>query len=469
MAYIGSTPTTQSFISGTDYFNGTGSQTSFTLSRPVGSVNDIQAVVNNVVQVPNDAYNVSGTSIVFTSAPSAGTGNVYVRYMSTTTQSITPSQNTVSYATWDNDLRNETFAFKNRVINGDMTIDQRNNGASVNATDSSYAVDRFPLRTSQSGKYTAQQNAGGVTPPAGFRNYLGINSITSYSPVSGDYIGVQHKIEGYNVADFNLGNSSAVTWTLSFWVRSSLTGTFAGSFRNSAQDRSYVFTYTINAANTWEQKSITVPGDTTGTWLTTNGMGLDIWFNLGSGSANATTAGSWVSGGFLTATGSVNVVATNGATWYVTGVQLEKGFTATNFDVLPYGTELALCQRYYETSYNYGNTAYAVPTNNPLGSYVFLKSGTNTIAGGVGTAQETMGPCFYKVPKRANPTLTIYSYTSSTTSAASNGWTGADLAASTGSVGDNFNYGFTVINKSGGNVTTGGYGIIFGFASSAEL
>jgi hypothetical protein len=267
--------------------------------------------------------------------------------MSTTTQSITPSQNTVSYATWDNDLRNETFAFKNRVINGDMTIDQRNNGASVNATDSSYAVDRFPLRTSQSGKYTAQQNAGGVTPPAGFRNYLGINSITSYSPVSGDYIGVQHKIEGYNVADFNLGNSSAVTWTLSFWVRSSLTGTFAGSFRNSAQDRSYVFTYTINAANTWEQKSITVPGDTTGTWLTTNGMGLDIWFNLGSGSANATTAGSWVSGGFLTATGSVNVVATNGATWYITGVQLEKGFTATNFDVLPYGTEMMLCQRYF--------------------------------------------------------------------------------------------------------------------------
>jgi hypothetical protein len=348
MAYLGNTPTTQSFISGTDYFDGTGSQTAFTLTRTVNSVNDIEAVVNNVVQQPNSAYTLSGTTITFTSAPSAGTNNIYVRYLSTTTQSITPSQNTVSYATWDSDLRNETFAFKNRIINGDMTIDQRNNGASVSATDSSYAVDRFPLRTSQSGKYTAQQNAGGVTPPAGFRNYLGITSITSYSPLSGDYIGVQQKIEGFNVADLGFGTANAQTITLSFWVRSSLTGTFGGSYRNSAQDRSYVFTYTINAANTWEQKSITVPGDTAGTWVTNNGMGLDLWFNLGSGSANATAPGSWVSGGFLTATGSVNVVSTNGATWYVTGVQIEKGTTATNFDVLPYGTELALCQRYYQ-------------------------------------------------------------------------------------------------------------------------
>jgi hypothetical protein len=347
MSYIGSTPTTQSFIAGTDYFNGTGSQTAFTLSRNVVSANDIQATVNNVVQQPNDAYTVSGTTITFTSAPSAGTNNIYVRYLSTTTQSITPSQGTVSYSTWNSNLQNQTFAFKNRIINGDMTIDQRNNGASVSATDSSYAVDRFPLRTSQSGKYTAQQNAGGVTPPAGFKNYLGITSITSYSPLSGDYIGVQQKIEGFNVADLGFGTANAQTITLSFWVRSSLTGTFGGSYRNSAQDRSYVFTYTINAANTWEQKSITVAGDTTGTWVTNNGMGLDLWFNLGSGSANATTPGSWVSGGFLTATGSVNVVSTNGATWYITGVQIEKGTTATNFDVLPYGTELALCQRYY--------------------------------------------------------------------------------------------------------------------------
>jgi hypothetical protein len=348
MSYIGSTPTTQSFIAGTDYFNGTGSQTAFTLSRNVVSANDIQATVNNVVQQPNDAYTVSGTTITFTSAPSAGTQNVYVRYLSTTTQSITPSQGTVSYSTWNSNLQNQTFAFKNRIINGDMTIDQRNNGASVSATDSSYAVDRFPLRTSQSGKYTAQQNAGGVTPPAGFRNYLGITSITSYSPLSGDYIGVQQKIEGFNVADLGFGTANAQTITLSFWVRSSLTGTFGGSYRNSAQDRSYVFTYTINAANTWEQKSITVAGDTTGTWVTNNGMGLDLWFNLGSGSANATTPGSWVSGGFLTATGSVNVVSTNGATWYITGVQIEKGTTATNFDVLPYGTELQLCQRYFQ-------------------------------------------------------------------------------------------------------------------------
>ena len=131
MSYIGSTPTTQSFIEGTDYFNGDGSTTAFTLSRSVVSPNDIMAVVNNVVQQPNSAYTISGTTITFTSAPSSGTSNVYVRYMSTTTQSITPSQNTVSYSTWNSDLQNKTWGFKNRLINSAMVIDQRNSGAST--------------------------------------------------------------------------------------------------------------------------------------------------------------------------------------------------------------------------------------------------------------------------------------------------------------------------------------------------
>lgn len=243
------------------------------------------------------------------------------------------------------------FGFKNRIINGGMVIDQRNAGASVTASDSSYSVDRFPLRTSQSSKYTAQQNAGSVTPPPGFTNYLGITSSSAYTPLSTDYIGVQHKIEGYNIADFDLGRTTAKTWTLSFWVRSSLTGTFAGSHRNSAQDRSYVFTYTINQANTWEFKSITIAGDKTGTWLTTNGMGLDIWFNLGSGSAIQGTPGVWSAAGNLSAAGTVNIVSTNAATWYITGVQLELGSQATSFDYRPYGTELALCQRYYSSVY----------------------------------------------------------------------------------------------------------------------
>ena len=139
MSYIGSTPTTQSFISGTDYFNGDGSTTAFTLSRTVVSPNDIEAVINNVVQQPNSAYTVSGTTITFTSAPSSGTSNIYVRYLSTTTQSITPSQNTVSYSTWNSDLQNKTWGFKNRIINGAMVINQRGTTSGVT---SGYFVDR---------------------------------------------------------------------------------------------------------------------------------------------------------------------------------------------------------------------------------------------------------------------------------------------------------------------------------------
>lgn len=265
---------------------------------------------------------------------------------------------------------NNSLFFRNRIINGAMTIDQRNAGGSVAATDSSYSVDRFPLRTNQSGKYTAQQNAGSVTPPPGFTNYLGITSISAYSPGANDYIGVQHKIEGYNVADFDLGKSTAVTWTLSFWVRSSLTGTFGGSYRNSAQDRSYVFTYTINSANTWEYKTITTVGDTSGAWLTTNGMGLDLWFNLGSGSNLSASPGSWTSAGNLSATGSVNVVSTNGATWYITGVQLEKGTTATPFERRPHTMELQSCQRYYQCHKYYGVVGQGQNTDRNSGSYV---------------------------------------------------------------------------------------------------
>ncbi len=353
MSYIGSTPTTQSFIAGTDYFNGNGSTTAFTLSRPVVSVNDIQAVVNNVVQVPNDAYNVSGNTITFTSAPSSGTGNVYVRYLSTTTQSITPSQNTVSYSTWNSNLQNQTFAFKNRIINGDMTIDQRNNGASVtaNTTNTVFSVDRWKLYATQNNRYTAQQNAGSVTPPAGFTNYLGITSSSAYSITNADYFDVVHQIEGFNVADLGWGTVNAQTVTLSFWVRSSLTGTFGGGFTNSSYARSYPFSYTINAANTWEYKTITVAGDTTGTWLTNQNRGIEISFGLGNGSDNSATAGSWTSGWKPSSTGAVSVVGTNGATFYITGVQLEKGTAATSYDYLPYSTELQLCQRYYQVFY----------------------------------------------------------------------------------------------------------------------
>jgi len=240
-----------------------------------------------------------------------------------------------------------TFGFKNRIINGDMRIDQRNAGASVTQTAAlGYCLDRFYLFGSVTSKFTVQQNAASVTPPAGFSNYLGATSSAATSVGSGDTYFIGQRIEGLNTADLAWGTASAASVTLSFWVRSSLTGTFGGSIRNSAQNRSYPFTYTINSANTWEKETITIAGDTSGTWLTTNGVGIDIDFNLGTGATLSGTAGAWAAGNFTSATGAVSVVGTNGATFYVTGVQLERGSIATSFDVLDYGRSLIQCQRY---------------------------------------------------------------------------------------------------------------------------
>ena len=237
---------------------------------------------------------------------------------------------------------------RNRIINGDMRIDQRNAGASVTPTgDGTYTLDRWRCGLTVSSKYSVQQNAGSVTPPTGFTNYLGITSLSAYSVLTADAFYLAQSIEGFNVADLGWGTANAKTVTLSFWVRSSLTGTFGGSFSNSAGNRSYPFTYSISVANTWEQKSVTVVGDTSGTWQTTNGNGLSANFNLGSGSTFSGTAGAWASALYLAPTGATSVVGTNGATFYITGVQLEKGSAASAFENRQYGTELALCQRYY--------------------------------------------------------------------------------------------------------------------------
>ena len=246
------------------------------------------------------------------------------------------------------------YGFKNRILNGQMVIDQRNAGASVTPTsNATYTLDRWVAYLSASSKYSVQQNAGSVTPPTGFKNYLGVTSLSAYT-IGTEVYGITQVIEGYNIADLGWGAAGASNVTLSFWVRSSLTGTFGGAFKNSAEDRAYPFSYTISSANTWEQKSIIVTGDTSGTWLTNNGVGIKLVFGLGVGSSLSGTAGAWSANNYFSATGATSVVGTNGATFYLTGVQLEKGSTATSFDYRSYQNELVLCQRYY----TFGNTYY---------------------------------------------------------------------------------------------------------------
>ena len=241
--------------------------------------------------------------------------------------------------------------FKNKIINGHMMIDQRNAGTSVTPTNGAYTLDRWNCGITQASKFTVQQNAASVTPPAGFKNYLGITSSSAYSIGAGDIFYVKQPIEGFNVSDLGFGAAGASTVTLSFWVRSSLTGSFGGALQNSAENRSYPFSYTISTANTWEYETVTIAGDTSGTWLTTNGIGLSVVFGLGNGATYSGTANAWAGAQYFAPTGSVSVVGTNGATFYITGVQLEKGTTASSFEFRSYGKELMLCKRYYEKSF----------------------------------------------------------------------------------------------------------------------
>ena len=251
------------------------------------------------------------------------------------------------------------YGFKNRIINGGMGIDQRNNGGSVgNPVGAAYTLDRWLAAGFASSKYTIQQTPSATETgyatrvAAGFTNYLAVTSSSAYSVPSGEYYVINQYIEGFNTADLAFGTANAKTITLSFLAYSSLTGTFGGALRNSGDNRSYPFTYTISSANTWTQISITIPGDTSGTWIgATNGVGLRVCFSLGTGSTYSGTAGSWSSNNYSSATGATSVVGTNGATFYITGVQLEVGTQATSFDYRPYGTELQLCQRYYQNLY----------------------------------------------------------------------------------------------------------------------
>ena len=276
------------------------------------------------------------------------------------------------------------LSFRNRIINGDMRIDQRNNGASVTANSASsvFAVDRFNTNVgSVAMAFSCQQIADA---PAGFTNSLKITVTTPGTPTAGQFTFSRQVIEGNNIADLAWGTSSAVPVTVSAWVKASITGTYSAFLINHAEDRSYVGTFTVNTANTWEQKSFTVPGDTAGTWLTNNSNGIRFGFDLGSGSNFQGTANAWNTGWKQRTSGTVSFCQTSGATFQYTGVQLEAGTVATPFERRDYGRELMMCQRYYEVV---GNGA----------------SGTLN-SGNAGTVSFTT---FWKVTKRAGPTVGV--------------------------------------------------------------
>jgi len=330
--------------------------------------------------------------------------------------------------------------FRNKIINGAMVFDQRNAGASTTSgTNNGYTLDRWATQNnSGASRFTVQRNAGSITPPAGYSNYLGCTSTGAYTVSSSDAIGMIQRIEGFNSADLAFGVAGAKAVTLSFWVYSSLTGTFGGSLFNGDGNYSYPFTYTISSANTWEYETITIAGATAGTWSTSNSTGLNVLFALGTGSSLSGTAGSWSANGYYGATGQTQWVATNGATFYITGVQLEAGTTASPFEYRQYGTELALCQRYYCKSYQ---QSVAPATSTTLGVTGVIASTASLLVGGFNTWPVTM---------RTTPTVTIYSQigTSGKLSAPGAVDTGTTVISETpsekGAVGINSAGGFTI-------------------------
>jgi hypothetical protein len=301
--------------------------------------------------------------------------------------------------------------FRNRIINGAMVIDQRNAGASVTPANGAYCPDRWRAELTQSSKYSVQQVSDS---PDGFVNSLKITSLSSYSITSTDQFNIRQAVEGFNTADLMYGTANAKTITVSFWVKSSLTGTFGASLANSNNTLLYNFNYTINAANTWEYKTSTIVGPTSGTWQTTTSAGIHLRFNLGLGATyGSTTTGSWVSGTDIVGNPSAtSVVGTNGATLYITGVQLEKGSTATSFDYRPYGTELALCQRYYQ---KYSNSSGAA-------------SSVITIAQAYSTTA-VIGAFVPPVSFRAAPTISGNNYATWTATASDGGGTSISIGA----------------------------------------
>jgi hypothetical protein len=377
----------------------------------------------------------SAFKVPFANTTASTTGNYGLLQDSEATFTYNPSTNTLAVGTANvttltvnsnNISAVNSLGFRNRIINGDMRIDQRNAGASVALTNVGvYTVDRWLGVEDTDGVITAQRS---TVAPLGFSNSLLFTVTTADASLgSTQYSYIGQRIEGFNVADFAWGTANAAAVTLSFWVRSSLTGTFGGSVQNSATNRSYPFTFTISAANTFEYKTVTIPGDTSGTWTTDNSIGIALLFSLGAGSAFTGTAGAWAASNFVKPTGSVNLVSTLNATFYITGVQLEAGSVASPFERRDYGRELIMCQRYFET----GGFGYN-------GSYQSAGSGAVFFTN-------------YAVQKRASATMTVL--TSTSVNLSSPGLSGGIVT---------FSYGGTAIST-GVVVFAGTY------AASAEL
>jgi len=323
-------------------------------------------------------------------------GNINIQSGGTTVMSVTSSGVAVTGSFSQNGAVYSTQpSFRNLIINGDMRIDQRNAGSAVTSATNVYLTDRWQLQINGTTNTPSFQQV--TDAPTGFQYSLKATSNGSETLPTNGAVTPRQRIEGFNSAHLLYGTSNAKTVTISFWVKSSLTGTWTISIINGSFSRSYIAEYTINSANTWEYKTVTIPGDTTGTWSTDNTTGLIVQFPVDTDTILDATPNAWLAGNYRTTSGSNRLLGTSGATWQVTGVQLEVGSTATDFENLPYDVSLARCQRYYQKSYNID---VAPGSNTTVGQFDhnFLNLGN------YGSVNQRFG-----IAMRTNPTMTAYS------------------------------------------------------------
>jgi hypothetical protein len=343
----------------------------------------------------------------------------------------------------------DSSVFRNRIINGAMTISQRGVSPTIGG-GGDYSVDRF-FNYYTGTAYTSVQS---TVAPTGFKNSLLLTTTTASASPTYSFFG--HKIEGLNCFDLGFGTAAALTVTLSFWVRSSVTGIYSIAIGNDDGNRAYAVQYTINTANTWEKKTMTVPGDTTGTWPTTNASCIFLRWNMGtSASSRLISTGSWQVANADGATGSTGAntwANTLGATFYITGVQLEAGSTASSFEYRQYTTELALCQRYYYTSGDLTNPA------NGRGGFTGFPYSNGT---------EAYGSAKFAVTMRAAPAVTMFD-NSGTLGTVTQAGQANGIAATAVSINSQ---GFFSVLKSSGSwaSTSSNYPVVGGFTASSEL
>ena len=322
-------------------------------------------------------------------------------------QGLSASSDAITLANDGSCTANITNNLSNRnlIINGSQIIDQRNSGSAVTVSNATatYVTDRFKFYEDTDGVISVQQS---TTAPDGFTKSLKVDCTTvDTSLAANQRLICAHRIEGNNIAHLGFGSSAAKTITLSFYVRSNLTGTFGGVIKNSGDNRVYIFSYTISSADTWERKTITIAGDTSGTWLTTNGTGITINWGLALGSDWTGTAGSWGTSDKHGVTGQLNLLSSTDNEWLLTGVQLEVGSVATDFEHRSFAQELLLCQRYYQKSFEQGTTpAHGVSK----GIYQYIKPYTSDYMAGL---------CHYlPVEMRSTPTVVTYTLSGVTNS-----------------------------------------------------